>query len=102
VVDLVQVFHGDAAIDAAIADGMSRDRAQVLYTYVRNQNPRLRTLRLARDLRVDLLGDDCGEPLSHQLSVLAVHARTRSSYFTLTVAADAVHQIKEHQATPAC
>jgi hypothetical protein len=31
VVDLVQVFQGQAAIDAAIADGLPHDQAQVLY-----------------------------------------------------------------------
>jgi hypothetical protein len=102
VVDLVQVFHDQAAIDAAIADGKPREVAQVLYTYVRNQNPRLRTLPLGRDLRLDLLAGDCEVPISHQLSTLVAHARTRSSYYTLTVAGGAVHQIKEQQATPAC
>jgi hypothetical protein len=102
VVDLVQVFHDQAAIDAAIADGKSREVAQVLYTYIRNQNPRLRTLPLDHNLRLDLLAGDCEAPISKQLSTLAAHARTRSSYFTLTVAAGAVHQIKEQQATPAC
>jgi hypothetical protein len=102
VVDLVQVFHDQAAVDAAIADGKPREDAQVLYTYIRNQSPRLRTLPLGRDLRLDLLAGDCEAPISHQLSTLAAHARTRSSYYTLTVAGGAVHQIKEQQATPAC
>ena len=55
VVDLVQVFDGQAARDAAIADGVTRDKAQYLGVYVRNQNPRLRTLPLAGDVRLDLL-----------------------------------------------
>jgi hypothetical protein len=101
VVDLVQVFHDQAAVDAAIADGKSREVAQVLYTYIRNQNPRLRTLPLDHNLRLDLLGG-CEAPISQKLSTLAAHARTRGSYYTLTVAAGAVHQIKEQQATPAC
>src|SRR6187200_1766974 len=41
VVDLVQVLRGQAARDAAIADGMPRDQAQYLGIYVRNHNPRL-------------------------------------------------------------
>jgi hypothetical protein len=36
--------------------------------------PRLRTLSLAGDLRVDLLGG-CEEPVSHQLNKLATDAR---------------------------
>jgi hypothetical protein len=101
VVDLVQVFHDQAAVEAAIADGRPRDTAQYLSTYVRNQNPRLRTLPLAGDLRVDLLGG-CEEPVSHQLSKLAADARTGSYYFTLTVAGGAVHRVQEFLAINAC
>jgi hypothetical protein len=107
VVDLVQVFEGQAAIDAAIADGMSRDQAQVMYTYVRNQNPRLRTLPLAGDLRVDLLPGDCIESLDHQLAKLVKDARVMNGsrpayYFTLTVDGGAVHHIVEHRTGNAC
>jgi hypothetical protein len=107
VVDLVQVFQGQAAVDAAIADGMPRDTAQVLYTYVRNQNPRLRTLPLADDLRLDLRGADCEAPTSHRLAKLAADARAMSGaqhtyYFTLTVAGGAVHRVQEFLAINAC
>jgi hypothetical protein len=101
VVDLVQVFHDQAAVEAAVADGKPQDTAQYLSTYVRNQNPRLRTLSLAGDLRVDLLGG-CEEPVSHQLNKLAADARTGGYYFTLSVTGDAVHQIQEHIAGNAC
>jgi hypothetical protein len=100
-VDLVQVFHDQAAVEAAVADGKPQDTAQYLSTYVRNQNPRLRTLSLAGDLRVDLLGG-CEEPVSHQLNKLAADARTGGYYFTLSVTGDAVHQIQEHIAGNAC
>jgi hypothetical protein len=103
VVDLIQVFHGQAAVAAAIADGMSRERAQSLYLYVRNQNPRLRTLPLARDLRLDLLGGECEAPRSHQLSKLATDAHTGLYYFTLTVVGGAVQRIQEGRLPiPAC
>jgi hypothetical protein len=109
VVDLVQVFDGQAARDAAIADGQSRDTAQYLGVYVRNQNSRLRTLPLASDLRLDLQGG-CGEPISHQLAKLAADARAMSGvdntdhmyYFTLTVAGGAVHRVQEFLAINAC
>jgi hypothetical protein len=106
-VDLVQVFQGQPAIDAAIADGMPHDQAQVLYVWVRNQNPRLRTLPLARDLRLDLRGGDCEAPLNHQLTKLATDARSMSGpihtyYFTLTVRAGAVHEVHEFLAINAC
>jgi hypothetical protein len=107
VVDLVQIFQGQAAIDAATADGISRDQAQVMYTYVRNQNPRLRTLPLAGDLRVDLLPGDCIESLDHQLAKLVKDARAMNGsrpayYFTATVAGGAVHHIVEHRTGNAC
>ena len=107
VVDLVQVFDGQAAVDAAIADGMAGDQAQVLGVYVRNQNPRLRTLPLAGDLRLDLRGGDCEAPRNHQLAKLATDARAMSGsvhtyYFTLTVRGGAVHQVQEFLAINAC
>jgi hypothetical protein len=107
VVDLVQVFQGQAAVDAAIADGMSRDKAEYLGIYVRNQNPRLRTLPWASDLRLDLRGGDCEAPLNHQLTRLAADARlmngsTHTYYFTLTVRGGAVHQVQEFLTGNAC
>jgi hypothetical protein len=107
VVDLVQVFDGQAARDAAIGDGMAGDKAQYLGVYVRNQNPRLRTLPLAHDLRLDLRGGDCEAPLNHQLTKLATDARSMSGsthtyYFPLTVRAGAVHQVQEFLAINAC
>jgi hypothetical protein len=101
VVDLVQVFHDQAAVEAAVADGKSRGTAQYVSTYVRNQNPRLRTLPLAGDLRVDLLGG-CEEPVSHQLNKLAADARTGGYYFTVSVSGGTVHQIQEHIEGNAC
>ena len=106
-VDLVQVFQGQAARDAAIADGTAPDKAQYLGVYARNQNPRLRTLPLAQDLRLDLRGGDCEAPRNHQLTKLATDARSMSGsthtyYFTLTVRGGAVHQVQEFLAINAC
>jgi hypothetical protein len=110
VVDLIQVFHDQAATDAAIADGKPRDAAQSLNTYIRNHNPRLRTLPLARDLRVDVVRghdseDGCDGPiLLHKLNMLIsdVSFHTPTLYFTLTVTGGAVHYIKEVSTQPAC
>jgi hypothetical protein len=107
VVDLVQVFHDQAAIDAAIADGMPHDQAQVLYVWVRNQNPGLRTLPMARDLRLDLLPGDCIESQNHQFAKLVKDSRAMSGsrpayYFTLTVAGGSVHRIQEDKTFNAC
>ena len=107
VVDLVQVFQGQAAIDAAFADGLPRDQAQVLYVWVRNQNPRLRTLAMASDLRLDLLPGDCIESRNHQFAKLVKDSRAMSGsrpayYFTLTVAGGLVHRIQEDKTFNAC
>jgi hypothetical protein len=100
VVDLVQVFEGQAAREGAIEDGIDQDKAQYLGLYVHNQNPRLRTLPLARDPRLDLRGGDCEAPLSHQLTKLAADARAMSGsvptyYFALTVVGGAVDRVQE-------
>jgi hypothetical protein len=107
VVDLVQVFHDQAAIEAAIADGKPRSEAQYLYVWIRNQNPRLRTLPLARDVRIDLLGrGDCGarSDLVHDMGLLIsdVNHHPPNLYFTLTVTGNAVRHLKEASAQPAC
>jgi hypothetical protein len=107
VVDLVQVFQGQTAIDAAIADGLPHDQAQVLYVWVRNQNPRLRTLAIAKDMRLDVLPGDCVESRNHQFAKLIKDSRTMSNsrpayYFTLTVAGGAVHYIQEDKTFNAC
>ena len=107
VVDLVQVFKYPASVNAAITDGLPHDQAQVLDVWVRNQNPRLRTLPLANDLQVDLLPGDCIESRSHQLAKLLKDSRAISNsrpayYFTLTVAGGVVHRIQEDKTFNAC
>jgi hypothetical protein len=105
VVDVVQVFKDNAAVDAAIQDGKPRDAAQYLPVYVRNQNPRLRTLPLASDFRADLLGGCEDSTLSRQavLDKLASNARLAGVYYyTLTVKDGAVQRIDEHLAINAC
>jgi hypothetical protein len=107
VVDLVQVFKYPASVDAAITDGLSHDQAQVLDVWVRNQNPRLRTVALARDLQIDLLPGDCIESRDHQLTKLIKDSRAISNsrpayYFTLTVADGVVHHIQEDKTFNAC
>jgi hypothetical protein len=107
VVDLVQVFKYPGSVDAAIADGLPRDQAQVLDVWVRNQNPRLRTLALARDLKIDLLPGDCLESRNHQVAKLIKDSRAISNarpayYFTVTVAGGVVHRIQEDMTFNAC
>jgi hypothetical protein len=105
VVDVVQVFHDDQAVKEAVADGKSPSDAKYLTTYVRNVNPRLRTLPLAGDLEVKLR-DACGEPGNNreaQLTRLAANAALRGTYYyTLSVSDGTVERIEERLAINAC
>ena len=105
VVDLVQVFTGDAAVRAAIEDGMDRSAAEVRDTYVRNQNDRLRTLEMAGGVRLNLIGscESTGqEALFTTLIKDATYGQGQLFYYTLGVQGGMVQQIDEHQAQPAC
>jgi hypothetical protein len=105
VVDVVQVFNDDKAVKAAIADGKPPSEAKYLTGWVRNENPRLRTLPLAGGLDVRLLGgcEESGSDRAAVLSRLADHAKRKGPYyFTLTVADGKVKRIQEHLAINAC
>jgi hypothetical protein len=105
VVDVVQVFHDDEAVKAAVADGKSPSDARYLTTWVRNENPRLRTLPLAGNLVVQLR-DACGEPGPGRDALLAKLAANASQkgtyYYTLTVSDGSVQRIQERLAINAC
>ena len=102
-VDMVQLFLDGDAVKAAVADGKSRENAQYLTVWLRNQNPRLRTLPLAADLRVRF-HHTCEEPSDRRAVVtrLAASARLGVYFYSLTVHDGAVHAIKERQIIPAC
>ena len=102
-VDMVQLFLDGDAVKAAVADGKSRENAQYLTVWLRNQNPRLRTLPLAADLRVRF-HHPCEEPSDRRavLTRLAASARLGVYFYSLTVHDGAVHAIKERQIIPAC
>jgi hypothetical protein len=105
VVDLVQVFTGDAAVKAALEDGMDRSAAEVRDTYVRNQNDRLRTLEMAGGVKLNLIGacDSTGqEGLFTKLIKDASYGHGQLFYYTLGVQDGVVQRIDEHQAQPAC
>ena len=105
VVDVVQVFTDKDAVEAAVQDGRSREDAQYLSVWVRNQNPRLRTLPLASGFKVDLIGGCEDSTLSQEalLKKLAENARIAGVYYyTLTVEDGAVQRIDEHLAVNAC
>ena len=106
VVDVVQVFHDARAVKEAVADGKSPAEAKYLTTWVRNENPRLRTLPLAGDVQVrlrDTCGEGGGDDRDAQLARLAANARLDGTYYyTLTVDDGTVERIQERLAVNAC
>jgi hypothetical protein len=105
VVDVVQVFQGDRAVKEAIADGRPRSEAQYLTTWVRNQNPRLRTLPMASGVVVKLWGscEESSKDRDAAFNALAEHARQKGTYYyTLTVSQGKVQRIQEQLAINAC
>jgi hypothetical protein len=105
VVDVVQVFQGDRAVKEAIADGKPRSEAQYLTTWVRDVNPRLRTLPLASGLVVKLWAS-CEETATDRdavLTQLAANASQKGTYYyDLTVSHGKVQRIQERLAINAC
>ena len=104
VVDVVPVFQGDQAVKEAIADGKPRSEAQYLTTWVRNVNPRLRTLPLASGVVVKLWDSCEGNASGHnQLTTLSANARDQHTYYyDLTVSPGKVQRIQEQLAINAC
>jgi hypothetical protein len=102
-VDVVQRFVDDAASKAALEDGKSPEEARWTIVWLRNQNPRLRTLPLAADLRVDFF-QPCDEEPDRRavLRRLAANARRGHYFYSLTVRDGAVHALVERQINPAC
>jgi hypothetical protein len=102
-VDVVQRFVDDDAAKAAVEDGRSPQEAEWTMVWLRNQNPRLRTLPLAADLRVDFF-ETCDEEPDRRavLRRLAANARLGQYFYSLTVRDGSVHALVERQITPAC
>ncbi|HEX9410579.1 MAG TPA: hypothetical protein VF986_02650 [Actinomycetota bacterium] len=110
-VDVIQVFeNGEAAINAAVEDGMTRAEAQYLYVYIRNQNPRLRTLAVAPHVDIKF-ADGCEAPPVRDKALTELAKRTATSdqvnglplyYYDITVANGAIQQIQQRLAQAAC
>jgi hypothetical protein len=102
-VDVVQRFVDEAASKAALEDGKSPQEAEWRTVWLRNQNPRLRTLPLAADLRVDFF-ETCDEEPDRRavLRRLAANARLGQYFYSLTVRDGSVHALVERQINPAC
>jgi hypothetical protein len=102
-VDVVQAFFDGDAVKAAIADGRSREEAQYLPVWLRNENPRLRTLPVAAGFKAAFL-DPCDEPSGRgaALERLAANAQSGVYFYSLSVRDGAVQSVKERLAVNAC
>jgi hypothetical protein len=105
-VDLVQVFENEAAATAAIDDGKSADEiARLDYIYIRNQNSKLRTLPVARDLRIRFV-DGCETPPGRKAALTELAKQTTTFndlyFYEVTVKDGAIHRITQKLARAAC
>jgi hypothetical protein len=73
--DVIQVFENDEAAAAAIEDGAPPGEAEYLYIYIRNQNPRLRTLPVASDVRITF-ADGCEAPRKRDAALSELRKKT--------------------------
>jgi hypothetical protein len=103
-VDVLQIFVGGAARQAAIEDG--RSWADVRYdpVYVRNENPLLRTLPVTRDVRIEFLDGCVGSNQWGGLTRLSTDAKpfTESLYYEVTVVGGSITEILQKIAISAC
>jgi hypothetical protein len=107
-VDVIQLFEQQAAVDAAVDDGISAEAAQLyLYApvYVRNENPLLRTLPVARDVSIEFLGG-CEAAGNRHAELRELSERTSpfdsSYYYAFTLRGGAIERVVEHIAVSAC
>jgi hypothetical protein len=102
-VDVVQRFVDGEAEKAALEAGRSAAEAEWTIVWLRNEDPRLRTLPLAADLRVDFFEPcDTAPDRRAVLRRLAANARLGHYFYSLTVRYGSVHALVERQITPAC
>jgi hypothetical protein len=94
-VDLVQWFTGEAAAKAATEDGEESPPPNDYY--VRNVNPRLRTLPLATDARLTLTGQTTGQGGSDpvQVDLATIRASGRDHLFWATVQNGRILRLEE-------
>jgi hypothetical protein len=102
VVDVVQVFEGDAADKAAVEDGKQGGAG----LYVRNKNPLLRTLRVSSAVRIQFQGtcEEAAPTGTQALRDLAKRiARFKQAYYYhFSVEDGLVRSMHERLAVSAC
>ena len=103
--DVIQVFENDAAAAAAVDDGKSVDDVYGLYIYIRNQNSKLRTLSVSRDLSIRF-ADGCETPPGRKAALTELAKQTATFndlyFYEVTVKDGAIHRITQKLARAAC
>jgi hypothetical protein len=84
---------------------MTAEQVQGLYIYVRNENPLLRTLPVASDVRIDFLGT-CESPGDRGAALTKLAKKTKHFddlyYYDISVVDGVIHQIIQRIAGNAC
>ncbi len=104
-VDVLQLFKHHAAFRAAVQDGMRHREARYLSVYLRNENPLLRTLPVAPDVKIHFLGA-CDVPPNRHIALTQLQDATtpfdKTFYYSVAVREGVVHWVAQHLAIPAC
>jgi hypothetical protein len=103
-VDVLQVFVAGAAHQAAIEDGVPWRDVRYDPVYIRNENPLLRTLPVARDARIKFMGECVAPNRVVGLTDLreATTPFTDTFYYEVSVVGGSVEGIKQLIAISAC
>jgi hypothetical protein len=103
-VDVLQVFVGAAAHQAAIEDGVPWMDIRYDPVYIRNENPLLRTLPVARDVRIKLIAICMAPNRWVGLRELrrATTPFTDSFYYEVTVVGGSVERIRQLVTVAGC
>jgi hypothetical protein len=103
-VDVVQVFVGGAAHQAAIEDGVPWNDVRFDPVYIRNENPLLRTLPVARQVNIKFIGE-CMEP-SRRVGLTELRKETTpfttAFYYDISVVGGSIQSIQQLIAVAAC
>lgn len=103
-VDVLQTFFGAAAHQAAIEDGVPWNEVRYSPVYIRNENDLLRTLPVARDARIKLLGTCLAASRWVGLTDLREETTpfTDTFYYEVSVAGGSVVGITQKVAVAGC
>jgi hypothetical protein len=103
-VDVVQVFVGGAAHQAAIEDGVPWNDVRFDPVYIRNENPLLRTLPVAREVNIKFIGV-CMEP-NRRVGLTELRKETTpftsTFYYDVSVVGGSIQSIQQLIAVAAC